>query len=545
MKKRISALILAAMLALPATAAYAAEFSDLSSGHWAYSSVNKLVSEGTINGFTDGTFRPDATVSRAEFVKMIGKGPEATDVVYSDVLPGEWYYDYVMYSGLEPVSAKKFAPDTPITRGDVAGLLWKRNGSVKVDGVPGIITSQSEKTDAVAWVYAKGIMMGDDYINLRLDDSLTRAEAAALIIRARENTSAQNVSFIDYLDDKMLETVYNSLNLFDDKAYDPDATVTNGELAHMAMRLATGQRNVTYGNFTCEIPFEHKYAQSLDAYGKYCIGEDKINKEYIDKKATVADAVCAVTFGLLKTSMDYVPYGETNNYYKDVKAQLTDTANKHLTSAYNSGISIYADGNIKADKEVTLKEISALLFQADSMSGFNRANVFGERKAFVNNKINADLNSYPSNADEYTVILSDIPKDVYEADYVVYAEGEGVGIPKVMYDSARDFNKVYNDMLLTITETLWKNNQKINITYYPSMVVNNGDGCTYRIKIDVVDVGDGVTLGNLIPMGVDVKDVVLKDGMSLYADIETGGKLTGIFYTPENAGINQVVKVIG
>ena len=96
MKKRVLALILAVSLMLPCVIAYGADFSDLPSGHWAYGSVVKLVSEGTINGFTDGTFRPDATVSRAEFVKMIGKGPETSSVVYADVKPGEWYYDYVM-----------------------------------------------------------------------------------------------------------------------------------------------------------------------------------------------------------------------------------------------------------------------------------------------------------------------------------------------------------------------------------------------------------------------------------------------------------------
>ncbi|MBQ8525586.1 MAG: S-layer homology domain-containing protein [Clostridia bacterium] len=544
MKRRILALIVAAVLALPGFAVYAAEFSDLGSSHWAYSSVSKLVDEGTINGFTDGTFRPDATVSRAEFVKMIGKGPVAASETYTDVAPGAWYYDYVMYSGLAPLGSRRFEPDTPITRGDVAGLLWKRNGSVKVDGVPAMITSQSSEPDAIAWVYAKGIMMGDDYINLRLGDSLTRAEAAALIVRARENTAAANVNFIDYLDDKVLETVYNSLNLFDNKPYNPDAKVTNGELAHMAIRLAEGQNTVTYGNFSCEIPFEHKYAQSLDAYAKYCIGEDKITQEYIDKNATVSDAVCAITFGLLRTSVKYIEYGDTDNYYKDITAALSEKANKHLTAAYKAGISIYADGNIKADKDVTLKELAALLFQADSISGFNRANIFAERKSFDNYPINTDITSYPSNADEYAVILKGIPKDVYEAEYVVYADGESIGSPKSMYNSARDFNEIYNDMLLTITETLWANNEKLSITYYPSMVVNNGDGCTYRVKIDVVDVSDGMTLGKLIPIGTDVNDVTLKDGMTVYADLETGAKLTGIFYAADTAGINQVVKVV-
>lgn len=543
MKKKILALIMTAVLLIQVIPAFAADFTDLAAGHWAYDSVNKLVSEGTINGFTDGTFRPDATVSRAEFVKMIGKGPVLTNDVYSDVNPGEWYYDYVMYSGLEPIAARRFEPDTPITRGDVAGLLWKRNGSPKVEGVPGMITSQGKEPDAVAWIYGKGIMMGDDYINLRLNDSLTRAEAAALIIRARENKSSASIKFIDYLDEKVLETVYNSLGLIDEKPYNADAKVTNGELAHMAMRLAEGRNKVTYGNFSCDIPFEHKYAQSLDAYAKYCIGEDKITEEYIDKNATVADAACAVAFGFIKSTTQYIPYGEKDNYYKDITAVLSETANKYLTAAYNIGLFIYEDGKINADKEVTLKEIAALLYQADAISGFNKAYVFGEKRTINNVSINTKLNTYPSNADEYAVIINGIPNDVYEADYIAYAEGDDICYPAAMYNRVRDFDKVYYDMLQKITETLWKNNEKINITYYPSMVVNNGDGCTYRIRIDVIDVSDGMTLGKLIPIGSEVEDVAVKDGMSLYVDIETGGKLKDIFFTPETAGINQIVKI--
>lgn len=544
MKKRILALLMTAIFLMQVIPAMAADFSDLASGHWAYDAVNMLVSEGTINGFTDGTFRPDATVSRAEFVKMIGKGPVATSDVYADVNPGDWYYEYVMYSGLEPVATRNFEPNIPITRGDVAGLLWKRNGSPKVEGVPGMITSQGKEPDAIAWIYGKGIMMGDDYINLRLGDSLTRAEAAALIVRARENKAASTVKFIDYLDEKVLENVYNSLRLIDDKPYSSDTKVTNGELAHMAMRLAEGRNNVTYGNFSCVIPFEHKYAQSLDAYGKYCIGEDKINEEYIDKNATIADAVCAVIFGYIKSTTQYLPFGEMNNYYKDITATLSENANKYLTVAYNTGIFIYEDGKIHADKEVTLKELAALIFQADAMSGFNKAYVFGDKKTYINTPVDSKLGSYPANADEYAVIIDGISNDVYEADYITYAEGEDVGNPSAMYNKVRDFDKVYYDMLQKIAETLWSNDEKIIITYYPSMVVNNGDGCTYRIKIDVVDVSDGMTLGKLIPIGTDVADVSLKDGMSLYVDIETGGKLSDIFFTPDTAGINQIVKVV-
>ncbi len=127
MKKRILAVFLVVALLIPAAVTVsAASFKDLPSGHWAYTAVNKLVEEGTINGFTDGTFKPNSTVSRAEFVKMIGKGSTVSQTHYSDVKKGDWFYDYVMTSGLEPVNQFEFMPNKAITRGDVVNLLWKR-----------------------------------------------------------------------------------------------------------------------------------------------------------------------------------------------------------------------------------------------------------------------------------------------------------------------------------------------------------------------------------------------------------------------------------
>ena len=545
MKKRILALTLTLALVLPCFGVVqAAQFSDFSSSHWAYDAVMTLVEDGTINGFTDGTFRPNATVSRAQFVKMIGKGTEISNATYTDVSPDEWYYEYVITSGLDPISAEKFEPDTPITRNDVVNLLWKRNGSGEVENAPVIITSQGTNPTAVGWVYAKGIMMGDDYINLRLNDSLTRAEAAALIVRARNNVNAKNVDFVANMNDKELKVVYDSLNLFDDKAYEPNATVTNGELAHMAIRLAEGRHKVMYTNFSCEIPFEHKYAQSLDAYGKYCIGEDKINKTYINKAATGADAAVAIAFGLFKTSMTYLEFGDMNDYYTDISSVGNEKVNKYLTLAYNSGLSLYGDGRINANKPITLRELTTLLMQADSVSGFNRVNTFADRKGFANYKINTNFAAYPSNANKYAVIFSGIDKDVYQTEFVTYANGDNFGVPKVMYDRARDFKEVYNNMVEHIAKPLNNKGEKIKITYYPSMVVDNGNGITTRVKIDVIDVTDGINLGSLIPVDAKVKDITLTDGMSIYVDIESGEKLSSVYYTSEKAFINKIVKVV-
>ncbi len=544
MKRLLAVFMIAVMLvSATATTTLAARFSDLDSGHWAYSQVSKLVEEGTINGFEDGTFRPNATVSRAQFVKMIGKGPTVTSDKYVDVSADKWYYEYVMTSGLKPISKTRFEPDAPIKRGDVVELLWSRNGSVTGCKVPMVISNQSENAEAVSWVYSKGIMMGDNLVDLRLDDPLTRAEAAALIIRARENVNVQPKDFLTSLDDSTLKTVYDGVNAFD-KEYSPTANITNGELAHMALRLATGGHEILYANFSYNAPeFEHKYAKQMAVYGKYCVGEDKINVEYMDSNATVQDVVTAVSFGLLRSSLVALDYGKTNNYYTDAKPG-NETENKLLTMANIHNIMLYKDGRIDAQRTATLRDVACLLLQADGISGFNRSYVYAQNNRYIPYSIRTNAATYPANAGNYGAILQDVPNEVYSTPYVLYDKGDTVGVAKAATPAVKDFRDVYTTMLSDIIAVLDGEGQKIQIDFLPTLVINNGNGYTYRVRLIMDSVSDGATLGTLFPMSDNVKDIAIKNGMTIWADLETGGNLNGIFFSAEKCAINNIVKVI-
>ena len=75
MKKVLAfTLVLTLVLSMAMVPVLALSFSDLAESHWAYANVQALVAEGTVSGYEDGTFRPNGTVTRAEFVKMIGEG---------------------------------------------------------------------------------------------------------------------------------------------------------------------------------------------------------------------------------------------------------------------------------------------------------------------------------------------------------------------------------------------------------------------------------------------------------------------------------------
>lgn len=50
---------------------FATEFSDLSADHWAHDNIIKLVDDGVITGYPDGTYGPENEITRGEFLKLI------------------------------------------------------------------------------------------------------------------------------------------------------------------------------------------------------------------------------------------------------------------------------------------------------------------------------------------------------------------------------------------------------------------------------------------------------------------------------------------
>ena len=64
--------------------------------HWAKENIDEARDRGWMNGYTDGTFKPDASISRAEFAVMLWRAlgePKPTgNCPFSDVAKDDWYY---------------------------------------------------------------------------------------------------------------------------------------------------------------------------------------------------------------------------------------------------------------------------------------------------------------------------------------------------------------------------------------------------------------------------------------------------------------------
>ena len=99
-----------------------ATFSDVAD-HWAFSFISTAANNGWINGYTDGTFRPDFSVSRAEAVTMLNRMldrnpttlPETGMKTFSDNMdPAMWYY----------IAIQEAANGHDYTRGEDGVEVW-------------------------------------------------------------------------------------------------------------------------------------------------------------------------------------------------------------------------------------------------------------------------------------------------------------------------------------------------------------------------------------------------------------------------------------
>ena len=173
-------------------------FSDVSSSSWYYGAVSFAVNGGLFNGVSDTEFAPDRTMTRAMLVTVLwrldGKPVPTSDAVFGDVNDGKWYTDAVSWAAacgiVNGISPDRFSPDDPITREQMAAILY-RYASYKGEDVSAVgDISAFDDFDRVSgyaavpmrWANGAGLITG---IGTRLEprDNATRAQVATILQR--------------------------------------------------------------------------------------------------------------------------------------------------------------------------------------------------------------------------------------------------------------------------------------------------------------------------------------------------------------------------
>lgn len=171
----------------------AASFRDVI-GHWAQADIERMVAAGVIKGYPDGTFKPDNTVTRAEFIALVRRIKAASgagnSTSFNDIAQ-HWARDDIQ--ALEAQGwlvaeehDRELAPDKPMPRQEMARLVAR---AMDLDPVPGNTQFNDDHKIPATFrpfinaAVGKGLISGYPNGNFEPQGALTRAEAATMLVR--------------------------------------------------------------------------------------------------------------------------------------------------------------------------------------------------------------------------------------------------------------------------------------------------------------------------------------------------------------------------
>jgi len=190
--KKLLSIMLILILVFTYHGAFAA-FYDIDNDTFAWSgeAIENLTELGVINGYEDGTFRPNGNITRAEFAKMLSVAFDLknTDISYDDI-SDHWAYEYINSSAsIMHTSGASFNPDVFATRLDIAYAaasvldLEALSQNTLNKFTDGYLVEDDVKSNLIAAV-ENGIILGYEDMTIRPYANVTRAEAAVIVYRA-------------------------------------------------------------------------------------------------------------------------------------------------------------------------------------------------------------------------------------------------------------------------------------------------------------------------------------------------------------------------
>ncbi len=171
-------------------------FTDIS-GHWAKGNIELAGSLGLVDGYPDGTFRPQHLITRAEFTSMLVRalampetGDQALGFADQSQIPS-WAVPAIRKAVSAGIVAgyadQTFRADKPITRAEMAVMAMRAIGFTNASGKQ---TSFADANQIPAWAHAliadaveQGMMQGRGNNLFAPNANATRAEAVTLVLK--------------------------------------------------------------------------------------------------------------------------------------------------------------------------------------------------------------------------------------------------------------------------------------------------------------------------------------------------------------------------
>jgi uncharacterized protein YraI len=172
---------------------YASGVNDIQ-GNWAAAEIDKALSTGYVKGYPDGSFRPNGGVTRAEFVAMVDSAFQVAaghgNMSFKDVGSKDWFANDVqsaLASGfVNGYPDGTFRPQQAVDRQEAACMMAKL---LNLNGAGNLTFSDASQIDtwakpSIAILFAKGVMSGYPGNTFYPKKVITRAEAVVLINKA-------------------------------------------------------------------------------------------------------------------------------------------------------------------------------------------------------------------------------------------------------------------------------------------------------------------------------------------------------------------------
>lgn len=175
--------------------------------HWAKKSIDYLVNKKILNGYPDGTFKPNNYISREEAVKIIvlalNKEPKQDQKSkFPDVAEGFWAEEYINVAKDENIITGypdgQFGLGTNLKRGEMAAILVRSFGLKPTNAQGSLPFSDVEKGHwaykDILTLYQQGVVKGYPDGTYGPESTITRAEFATFVERILNPVKEENPS---------------------------------------------------------------------------------------------------------------------------------------------------------------------------------------------------------------------------------------------------------------------------------------------------------------------------------------------------------------
>lgn len=331
LKKLISIAASAAAVMLMAASAYA--YTDVSADRYCYESVMRLGDLGIVSGYEDGSFRPDATITRAEYARIIVSAMDketaakSTGLIssFADVPGGLWSAPYINYVSTQGIVAGysdgSFQPDKTISFAESLTILLR-------------VLGYTEESVGYFWpnnyvdaASSLGISEGMGY---GVNQPVTRGDAAVMLDRAlfadlsgeKDKTLLEDTGYTLMKDMIVLESGNENSKLLPAEVRLSDSKVYTSK---MSLAASSGQ----FADYA--VVDKDGYLVALKVTGK---GANK-----------AANQMSVYVNGITDNTVNYISNGATGSY------------------RFDNGFTVYVDGekttfaqaksSIKAGTDVT------------------------------------------------------------------------------------------------------------------------------------------------------------------------------------------------